>query len=69
MDPSELYNLRHSVLVEATQMLMARWDVAMDIERAQADQDGRPPKVLPPPTMNEICAVAKVMWGFVIDPG
>jgi hypothetical protein len=68
--PMNGYEIRHAILNEAREMLFEQWRMAMDVENATARFEGgphapRPPKLLPPPTVAEIKALAESMYEFV----
>ena len=59
------YEIRHSLLSEAKDMLIERWHAAMDVERISAERENRNPVLIPAPTVDEIKATAESLYEFV----
>lgn len=59
------YDIRYNILAQAKDMLFEKWHKAMDLEEIAADLEKRPPKLIPPPTVDEIKATAESLYDFV----
>ena len=59
------YEIRHSILNEAREMLYEGWHKAMDVEQLSADFEKRVPRLFPAPTVEEIKKLAESLYEFV----
>lgn len=59
------YEIRHSLLSEAKDMLLERWHAAMDVERISAERENRNPTLIEPPSVEQIKATAESLYDFV----
>jgi hypothetical protein len=59
------YEIRHSLLSEAKEILFERWHAAMNVERMSAKRESRNPVLIPAPTVDEIKATAESLYEFV----
>ncbi len=59
------YEIRHSLLSEAKDMLLERWHAAMDVERISAERENRNPALIEPPSVEQIKATAESLYEFV----
>lgn len=57
--------LRFNVLTEARSLLYRHWEEKVFVEKATAEFEKRPPKVISPPTIRKIMKVAEELYGFV----
>lgn len=63
------YEIRHSILTQASDTLHQHWCDKTEHERITADREGRAPKLIPPPTFDEIKDYADKMLVFVQTKG
>lgn len=61
------YELRYNLLRDAQNMLYQSWHSKFQVEERVATAEGRPMHPVPPPTANEIKALAKTLYEFVED--
>lgn len=61
------YELRYNLLRDAQNMLYQSWHSKFEVEERVATAEGRPMKCTPPPTADEIKALAKNLYEFVED--
>lgn len=66
--PATSLELRFSILTEARSLLYRHWEEKVFVEKATAEFEDRPPKVIPPPTIRKIMKVAEELYGFVEPP-
>lgn len=66
--PTSPLELRFSILTEARSLLYRHWEEKVFVEKATAEFEKRPPKVIPPPTIRKIMKVAEELYGFVESP-
>jgi hypothetical protein len=63
------YEIRHSLLSQAKDMLYEQWHMAMDVERQRAERENRAPENIPAPSLKEIKATAESLYEFVQNKG
>lgn len=63
--PTTPLELRFSILTEARSLLYRHWEEKVFVEKATAEFEKRPPKVISPPTIRKIMKVAEELYGFV----
>jgi len=61
------YELRFNLLRDAQNMLYQQWHSKFNLEERIAAAEGRTMKDIPPPTADEIKALAKNLYEFVQD--
>lgn len=66
--PTSPLEIRFSILTEARNLLYRHWEEKVYVEKATANFENRPPKVVPPPTIRKIMKVAEELYGFMEPP-
>lgn len=61
------YELRFNLLRDAQNMLYQQWHSRFNLEEKIATAEGRTMRDIPPPTADEIKALAKNLYEFVQD--
>ena len=59
------YEIRHALMNEARDLLMAAWHQKVDVEGRTAQFENRAPREIPIPTVEDISKVAAEMYQFV----
>lgn len=59
------YEIRHSLICEARNLLFEEWNVKMATERERADFESRAANFIPAPTLDDIKKAARELYNFV----
>ncbi len=63
------YEIRHSLLSQAKEMLYEQWHMAMEVERLRAERENRAPDNIAAPSLKDIKMTAESLYEFVQNKG